>query len=199
MSTKQKIVKTGLRLFLQKGYERTSLNDIAREVGISKPAIYHHFRNKDELFHQVLTFFFEEMGKWSSQRFAQCKNMKDLLRAFFQSLTSFRDVADTLLGEQKKKAAYSFLELFINASRRNPDVQRRIEQGFRLTRRFLKEALKKAQKQGEIRSDVDCENLAFQIHALIEGAGLISYLDKSVDMETIGEKMFNNIWKMLKR
>ncbi|NIM96804.1 MAG: TetR family transcriptional regulator [candidate division Zixibacteria bacterium] len=28
MNTKEKIVKTGLRLFLQKGYEKTSLNDI---------------------------------------------------------------------------------------------------------------------------------------------------------------------------
>ena len=48
MSTKENIVKTALQLFLQNGYEKTSLNHIAREVGITKPAIYHHFKNKDE-------------------------------------------------------------------------------------------------------------------------------------------------------
>lgn len=199
MNTKEKIVKTGLRLFLQKGYERTSLNDIARQVGISKPAIYHHFKNKDELFHGVLSLFFEEMGKWSKSRFESCKTLKELLKAFFQSLTSFREAADTILGKQRKDAAYSFLELLLTATKRDPGIQKRIEQGFLMTRKFLKDELAKAQKRGEIRRDIDCETLAFQIHALIEGTGVISYLDKSVEVETIGNKMFNNVWKMLKK
>jgi AcrR family transcriptional regulator len=199
LDTKENIVKTALALFLQKGYEKTSLNDIARQVGISKPAIYHHFKNKDELIHQVLTLFFEEMGKWSKSRFACCETLKELLRAFFQSLKSFREVADILLGERKKKLSYSFLELFLAAGRKDPSIRKRIEEGFLLTRKFLKDQLVKAQRSGEIRKDIDCETFAFQIHALIEGTGLISYLDKSVDIETIGDRMFGNIWKMLKK
>lgn len=199
MNTKETIVQTALRLFLQNGYEKTSMNDIAREVGITKPAIYHHFKNKDELFHEVLSLFFEEMGKWSRDRFGSCKTLKELLRAFFQSLKSFREVADILLGKDKEGTPYSFLELFLAASKKDPCIQKRIEGGFLRSRRFLKEKLLKAQKKGEIRKDINCEILAFQIHALIEGTGLISYLDKSIDIETIGDQMFNNIWKMLKR
>lgn len=199
MNTKERIVRIGLRLFLQQGYEKTSLNDIARQVGISKPAIYHYFKNKDELFHGVLSLFFEEMGKWSKSRFESCKTLKELLKVFFQSLTSFREVADTLFGQHRKNASYSFLELLLTASKRDPGIQKRIEQGFLMTRKFLKDELVKSQKRGEIRGDIDCETLAFQIHALIEGTGVISYLDKSVDMETIGEKMFNNVWKMVKK
>ncbi len=199
MDTKEKITKTALRMFLEKGYENTSLNDIAREVGITKPAIYHHFKNKDQLFHEVLNWFFEEMGKWSSSRFGSCKNLKDLLRAFFQSLRAFKEVAGILLGQKKRQAPYSFLELFLAASKRDPGIQKRIENGFLLTRRFLKKRLQVAQQKGEIRSDIDCETLAFEIHALIEGTGLISYLDRSVNVEIMGEKMFNNIWKMLRK
>ena len=198
MTTRENIVKTALALFLRKGYEKTSLNDIAREVGISKPAIYHYFKNKDELIHQVLTLFFEEMRKWSKSRFESCETLKDLLRAFFQSLKSFREVAGILLGERKKKVSYSFLELFLATSRKDPSIRKRIEEGFLLTRKFLKDQLVRAQRSGEIRKDIDCETFAFQIHALIEGTGLISYLDKSVDIETIGDRMFSNIWKMLK-
>ena len=199
MDTKDKIARTALRMFLEKGYEKTSLNDIALEVGITKPAIYHHFKSKDQLFHQVLTLFFEEMGRWSSSRFGSCKNLKDLLKAFFKSLGSFKEVAGILLGQKKHQAPYSFLELFLAASKKDPTIQKRIEDGFLLTRRFLKAKLLEAQKKGEIRSDIDCETFAFEIHALIEGTGLISYLDKSVNVEIMGEKLFNNIWKMLKR
>ena len=199
MTTRENIVKTALALFLQKGYERTSLNHIAREVGISKPAIYHYFKNKDELIHQVLTLFFEEMGKWSKSKFESCETLKELLRAFFQSLKSFREVAAILLGERRTKTPYSFLEFFLAASRKDPSIRKRIEEGFLLTRKFLKDQLVKAQRSGEIRKDIDSETLAFQIHALIEGTGLISYLDKSVDIETVGDRMFANIWKMLKK
>ncbi len=199
MDTKQNIVKTALELFLQNGYEKTSMNDIARKVGITKPAIYHHFKNKDELIHEVLSIFFREMGEWSKSRFGSCKTLKELLRAFFQSLKSFREVADVLLGKKEESTQYSFLELFLAASRKDPSIQKRIESGFLQSRRFLKEQLVNAQKRGEIRKDIDCEIYAFQIHALIEGTGLISYLDKSIDIETIGEQMFNNVWKMLEK
>jgi AcrR family transcriptional regulator len=199
LHTKESIVKTALELFLQNGYEKTSMNDIAREVGITKPAIYHHFKNKDQLIHEVLSLFFEEMGKWSKSRFGSCKTLKEVLKAFFQSLRSFKEVADVLLGKEEKGTRYSFLELFLSASKKDPTIQKRIENGFVHSRRFLKEQLLKAQKKGEIRKDINCEIFAFQIHAIIEGTGLISYLDKSVNIETIGERMFNNIWKMLKK
>jgi AcrR family transcriptional regulator len=199
LHTKENIVKTALKLFLQNGYERTSLNDIARKVGITKPAIYHHFKNKDELFHQVLSLFFEEMGKWSKARFGSCKTLKDLLKAFFRSLKSFKEVADVLLGKKEESTPYSFLELFLSASKKDPTIQKRIEGGFVHSRKFLKEELIKAQKKGEIRKDINCEIYAFQIPAIIEGTGLISYLDKSINIETIGDQMFKNIWKMLKK
>ncbi|MFH1335132.1 MAG: TetR/AcrR family transcriptional regulator [Candidatus Zixiibacteriota bacterium] len=199
MDTKDRITRTALRLFLEKGYERTSLNDIAHQVGITKPAIYHHFKNKDQLFHQVLTLFFEEMGKWSSSRLGSCRNLKDLLKTLFESLKAFREVTGIILGQHQHKTAYSFLELFLAASKKDPRIQKRIENGFIITRKFLKEKLQEAQKKGEIRNDVDCETLSFEIHALIEGTGLISYLDRSVNIETMGEKMFNNIWKMLRK
>jgi AcrR family transcriptional regulator len=195
--TKQEIAKTALRLFLQNGYEGTSLNQIASQVGITKPAIYHHFKNKDELFHEVLSLFFREMGKWSQARFETCRNVKDLLKTFFQMLTGFKETADKLLGKQKGKTQYSFLEVFLSASKKDPSIRRRMEEGFIRTRSFLKEELLKAQTKGEIRKDMDCETLAFMIHALIEGTGLIGYIDQSVNRESMGKKMFDNTWKMV--
>ena len=45
--TVQRILTTASKLFLEKGYEKTSLQDIIRETGLSKGAIYHHFSSKD--------------------------------------------------------------------------------------------------------------------------------------------------------
>ncbi len=197
--TKQEIATAALRLFLQNGYEKTSLNQIAGQVGITKPAIYHHFRSKDELFHEVLSLFFREMGNWSQARFETCRNVKDLLRTFFQMLTGFKETADKLLGKQKGKTQYSFLEVFLSASKKDPSIRRRMEEGFIHTRSFLKGELLKAQRKGEIRKDVDCETLAFMIHALIEGTGLIGYIDESVNREAMSKRMFDSTWKMMSK
>jgi AcrR family transcriptional regulator len=51
---KQLIKSVALDLFGQKGYEDTSLAEIAKDVGIKKPSIYNHFRSKEDLFTDVL-------------------------------------------------------------------------------------------------------------------------------------------------
>ncbi|WP_179884743.1 TetR/AcrR family transcriptional regulator [Bacillus sp. AFS015802] len=51
---KQVIKNVALGLFGQKGYEDTSLAEIAKEVGIKKPSIYNHFRSKEDLFAEVI-------------------------------------------------------------------------------------------------------------------------------------------------
>lgn len=44
------ILDTALKLFIQKGYEHTSIQDIIDRLGgLSKGAIYHHFKSKEEI------------------------------------------------------------------------------------------------------------------------------------------------------
>jgi AcrR family transcriptional regulator len=47
--TKEKILKTALKLFAEKGYKPTTVRDIAGAVGIKQSALYNHFKNKDEI------------------------------------------------------------------------------------------------------------------------------------------------------
>ncbi|MBM7620830.1 AcrR family transcriptional regulator [Bacillus tianshenii] len=53
-STYDKIKKSALQLFAQRGYYGTSLNDVANMVGIKKPSLYAHFKNKDELYKSII-------------------------------------------------------------------------------------------------------------------------------------------------
>jgi AcrR family transcriptional regulator len=47
---KQSILSAGISLFGQYGYEKTSISDIAKAAGISKPAVFHYFGTKENLF-----------------------------------------------------------------------------------------------------------------------------------------------------
>ena len=45
----EKILEVSLALFNEKGYEKTTIQDIVNALGMSKGAIYHHFKSKDEI------------------------------------------------------------------------------------------------------------------------------------------------------
>ena len=53
--TRQAILKTATKLFLQKGFGETSTRDIAKQIGITQPALYHHFSDKEVLYLDVMT------------------------------------------------------------------------------------------------------------------------------------------------
>jgi AcrR family transcriptional regulator len=52
--TRQQILETAQRLFLDRGYDATSLQMIADEMGLTKAAVYYHFRAKSDILHAVM-------------------------------------------------------------------------------------------------------------------------------------------------
>ncbi len=55
---REKIITTAFTLFLNKGYQKTSLNDIIIATNSSKGAIYHHFKNKHAIYLAALDEYF---------------------------------------------------------------------------------------------------------------------------------------------
>ncbi len=58
---KQKIIDTAAALFHKKGYSSATLDDLSRELGISKAALYHYVKSKDELLSIIYTQAFENI------------------------------------------------------------------------------------------------------------------------------------------
>ncbi len=73
--TKNLIIETAMKLFMEKGYDHTSIQDIIENLGgLSKGAIYHHFKSKEEIMWAVA----DHIYAGSDQILTETCNRKDL-------------------------------------------------------------------------------------------------------------------------
>jgi len=49
---REAVLRTAVQLFLEQGYHRTTLNDVAEKLNITKPALYNYFGGKDEILYE---------------------------------------------------------------------------------------------------------------------------------------------------
>jgi AcrR family transcriptional regulator len=62
ISTRERILDVALDLFTEKGFDGTSLREIAEQLGVTKAALYYHFASKDDIL-MALHMRFHEFGK----------------------------------------------------------------------------------------------------------------------------------------
>lgn len=84
--TRENIVSTAVQLFMEKGFEKTSMQDIANAIGISKGGIYHHFKSKKEIINTVrenkANSVAENIDKWMST--IEAESERDMLTAILE-------------------------------------------------------------------------------------------------------------------
>jgi AcrR family transcriptional regulator len=82
--TRQRIQEVARELFLQHGVQRTSLQDIADKLGITKPALYYHFTSREELVRSIVTPLIDEGERFvDDQERRRDIDARELLEGYF--------------------------------------------------------------------------------------------------------------------
>lgn len=99
---RDRILEAALDCFLNYGFRRTSMGDIAQKVGISRPALYLHFQNKKAIFRALVEHLNEETLRQAEIALKEEGTVCErILRAFeLRSLELFALVCDSTHGEE---------------------------------------------------------------------------------------------------
>jgi len=142
--TRAAIVKSGLKLFGNRGYHGTSVGDIATAAKITKGAFYHHFQSKEEL----LVLIHEEYADY------QYKAMQDVLSDTLTSAQQLRALINCIVeavGRYKPNVTVYFQERrYLTKSNLAKANRQRNE----LENAFM-EVVEGGIASGEFRSDLD--------------------------------------------
>ncbi len=108
--TRKLIIEKATELFLQKGYENTTIQDIIDNLGgLTKGAVYHHFSSKNDILLAVMTNIYEDnhlLEDWANVlKRTDLTGKEKIKKMFFMSLTD----ADEL-----KFASMKLLSDFLN-------------------------------------------------------------------------------------
>ena len=89
--TKRKIFETSLKLFSEKGYDATSIEEITAIVGVAKGTLYYHFSSKEEIFNFLIEEGMKLLINSIEIKTSKCDNVLDKIKAI--ALIQFSRVA----------------------------------------------------------------------------------------------------------
>lgn len=159
MDRSEQLIEIAHQLFGRYGYERTTMDDIAREAGISKGAVYLHFKSKEELLIAAIHRCMEAESRLQQQAFDACNT------AYLQCL---RDVM-----------LRRILFVFDRMSEQNHSLDSLIRTGHRIRQtslhyfqehlRQIAAFLRKTAEAGEIPPQPDYDQVAYYLMSALSG------------------------------
>lgn len=103
MNTKEKILVAALGLFAVNGYDAVSVSQIAGELGITKGALYRHYKNKRDIFNCIFEYVCQLDVERSQKNGVPEKDYSEMPEAF-------SDVSTTSLGDYMKEQFHYWSE-----------------------------------------------------------------------------------------
>ena len=109
-STRERIQQTAIALFSEHGYERTSLREIAEQLGVTKAALYYHFKTKEEIAASFFDSYAEDVDRicdWGESQPRTLETRTELLGRYAEVIRSHVEV---LKFQQYNQAALTRLD-----------------------------------------------------------------------------------------
>lgn len=145
---RQEILETGLRLFRERGYENTRVDDIVQVLEISQPTFFRYFPSKDALLREVGRRAFARQAESLRTELSSKATTAQSLRRFYETLAEVTEVGRPLWQAVILAGAMDAV--------RSPEL-RGAEQA---TVSLLREILAQGQKRGEITREFPVVHLA---------------------------------------
>ena len=151
-----KIIQTALDIFSKNGYRGTTMDDIAKELGVSKGALYSYFKSKDDILKEIFQTNHQIL------REILCKSLDS------QDYLQTMEKAYKLMTEKYHEFIHTSFEIFALASH-DKDMRKIVREDHEKDIEVIREFVQNLMKKGSIRTDVDPHIMAQLIDALFTG------------------------------
>ncbi|HLP88383.1 MAG TPA: TetR/AcrR family transcriptional regulator [Nostocaceae cyanobacterium] len=167
--TKTRILQQAAELFNQQGYAGSSISDIMRVTGLQKGGIYNHFKNKDELAIQAFEFAITQIEQKMK---AVVKNQQNAIAR----LLALIDLFSSFVDNPTIKGGCPLLNTAVESDDNHPTLREHAQQKMNSWLNLISRIINKGIKRGEIKSEINADEVATIIISTLEGAIMMSKL-----------------------
>jgi len=174
INRKEEIVRVAARLFAIKGYHATTLDEIAGELGVTKPALYYHIQGKEDILREIVNRIMEPMEA-ASRAGRSSLSPRERIKAMIEILVKFG-------AERKETTLIAFEEVKILPKRTRDAIKRR--------EKDVEQSLQETLRQGIAAGDFHIEDLRLTAFAILGAANWVYhwYQPRGLTPEQIAEK-----------
>jgi AcrR family transcriptional regulator len=190
--TRAAIVESAFRLFIERGYEGASMADLVAVTGLSKGAVYHHFRDKDALHDAAIEhFFLRFFGPDEGAAPAGDEGLEAVLADLCAGYVRLMDAISTVVSD--RTAYYRFVFSIL------PKVKDQIRGQIVDARTRIAAAASFDRDRGALAESPDSNGVADHCLALIEGTALLCVVEGREDIAPSLEQSIENYMRLLRR
>ncbi len=154
------IYRVAARIICEKGYDATSMSDIAEAVGITKAGIYHHIPGKKDLLFRIMNFGMDSLDE---QVIAPAREVEDAEQRLRTIITNHVQLITSRSSPQGFNAVTIVVEEVAGLT---PAHRRKIDQRKRAYVDLVRETLKELEAEGKL-SEVDITTASFSLLGMI--------------------------------
>ena len=200
--TRTRIMASALTLFAKKGYNRTTFNDVAARLKLTKGAVYWHFESKEALLMALVDEMFETFGRQIAELKAQSGHGQDGAELTFRAVADLmlRD-ADMVVSSPKMAAFFMLMKCQVKWQ---DTSMSKVREDLLTNDRFgplqaFRTAVENDMRAGLVRQDVDAVQVATVCIAIWDGlvqARLDHFL--ACDLGDTLRKSYEAVWQSIK-
>src|SRR5215468_1334842 len=170
--TRERIIAKAAELFNQRGLEGTSMADLMEATGLEKGGIYRHFPSKEAVAVEAFDYAWEEAFQ---ERVGDLDNIPGSIDRLKHLIANFVERRSSIPG------GCPLLNTAVESDDGNPVLRERARQALAKWQNLLTSVINEGVQRGEIRSGVDPKKLGMLVISTLEGALMISRLERNPD------------------
>ncbi len=198
IDTKEKILERAFILFLKKNYSGVSMSDLQKQTQLSRGAIYHHFKSKEEIQCQVIDlYFFPALKTMSVLNVSDLKEpLKEAIQMTIDKRTSFINKLQKINSENLDD--FNFFKLAFQADEFYPNFKEKIYKLKQKEEQTWKQILTLAVQKNEIKQDLNIEDTAKLLLIIPEGLGINRSFKSGLTKKDL-KKTYMQLYNLIKK
>jgi len=182
------LVETSIDIIANKGIQNLTIKNLSKKMGFSEPAIYRHFKSKTDILLAILSMFEvyirDNNTRGTSKSASSLNNLNEIFKQHFDTFSKNRALASVVFAE----------EIFQNDKRLAEKIFSIMEANFKI----IKTVIEEGQKNNEIRTDIEAEQLTLiimgSLRLIIKKWTLSNY---HFEIKDSGKELWQSVKKIL--